>query len=97
MTLVSFNQLAERELTDATQYYELESQGLGEAFLADVQRCCDGIVEHPEAGQIVLGSVRRRILRRFPYAVLYTIRADSVRVLAIMNMKRRPAYWSRRA
>jgi toxin ParE1/3/4 len=90
---VSFNPLAEQELNDAAQYYELESPGLGAAFLTEVQRCCDGIAEYPEAGHIVLGSIRRRLVRRFPYAILYTTRPGVVRVLAVMNLKRRPAYW----
>lgn len=90
---VSFNPLAEQELNDAAQYYELESPGLGNAFLAEAQRCCDGIVEYPEAGPVALGSIRRRLVRRFPYAILYSVRPDAIRVLAVMNLKRRPAYW----
>ena len=91
---VSFNLLAERELNDAAQYYELESPGLGAAFLTEVENCCDAILAHPEAGHSVLGSIRRRLVRRFPYAVIYTIRRPNViRVLAVMNLKRRPAYW----
>ena len=62
---VSFNPLADQELNDAAQYYELESPGLGVAFLIEVQRCCDAIVEYPDAGHIVLGSIRRRLVRRF--------------------------------
>jgi hypothetical protein len=46
-----------------------------------------------EAEAIVLGSVRRRLLRRFPYALLYSIKDDGIRVLAVMNLKRRPTYW----
>jgi len=58
----------------------------------------DAILAHPEAGQSVLGSIRRRLVRRFPYAVIYTIRRPNVvRVLAVMNLKRRPAYWVGRA
>ena len=49
--VVAFNPLAERELNDASQYYELESPGLGAAFLTEVQRCLDAIVQHPQAGQ----------------------------------------------
>ena len=63
---VSFHPLAEQELNDAAQYYELESPGLGDAFLLEVQRCCDGIVEYPEAGSVAVESIRRRLLRRFP-------------------------------
>jgi len=55
--IVSFNPLAEQELNDAAQYYELESAGLGIAFLSEVERCCASIVEHPEAGQVMLGAV----------------------------------------
>jgi toxin ParE1/3/4 len=90
---VSFHPLAERELNDAAQYYELESAGLGAAFLNEVQRCCDGIVEYPGTGLVMTGSVRRRLIRRFPYALLYRIRGQQLRILAVMNLKRRPAYW----
>ena len=95
--IVSFHPLAERELNDAAQYYEMESRGLGSAFLAEVERCCAAIVEHPEAGHPIRGAVRRRLVGRFPYAILYTLRADVVRVVAVMNLKRRPGYWVGRA
>jgi len=65
--IVSFNPLAERELNDAAQYDELESQGLGAAFLGEVERCCASIVEHPEAGHAIRCGVRRRLIARFPY------------------------------
>jgi len=93
---VSFHQLAERELNEAAQYYELEQPGLGSAFLNEVQRCLRAISEHPEAGRIMLGQVRRRLLRRFPYGLLYRLKPDVIRILAVMNVKRRPAYWAGR-
>jgi plasmid stabilization system protein ParE len=91
--IVSFHRLAEQELNEAAQYYERESPDLGAACLAEAQRCCDAIAEYPEAGQIAAGVVRRRLLRRFPDALLYTIRPNAIRILAVMNLKRRPGYW----
>jgi plasmid stabilization system protein ParE len=91
--VLSFHDLAERELNDAAQYYDGEQAGLGAAFIADVQRCTDAILEHPEAGTVIRGRVRRRLCRRFRYGVLYTIQTETVRVLAVMNLRRRPAYW----
>ena len=88
-----FHRLADRELNEAAQYYELESPGLGSSFLKEVDRCLQSIEEHPEAGVILRGSVRRRLLRRFPYALLYKIKPSSIRILAVMNLKRRPTYW----
>jgi plasmid stabilization system protein ParE len=88
-----FHRLADRELNEAAQYYDLEKPGLGSSFLREVDRCLRSIEKHPEAGLILGGPVRRRLLRRFPYALLYTVRPDSIRILAVMNLKRRPTYW----
>jgi plasmid stabilization system protein ParE len=63
MTL-SFHELAEQDLNDAAKYYDREQVGLGAAFIADVQRCPEATVEHPEAGRIIRGRVRRRLCRR---------------------------------
>ncbi len=90
---VTFNELAERELNDAAQYYAQEEVGLGTAFLAEVRRCTDGILEYPQAGAVVVGAIRRRLCQRFPYALLYTVTGDELRILAIMNLNRRPGYW----
>ena len=90
---VTFNELAERELNDAIQYFEHEQSGLGAAFLAEVRRCTSGMTEHPEAGVVVLGHIRRRLCQRFPYGLLYTVAGNEVRILAVMNLRRRPGYW----
>lgn len=90
---VSFNELAERELNDAAQYYELERPGLGATFIAEVERCTSAALEFPQSSPVVFGSVRRSLCRRFPYAILYVVKGDEVRVLAVMNLRRRPGYW----
>lgn len=91
--VVSFHELAEQELNDAAQYYGQQTTRLGDAFITEVRRCAAEILEHPEAGPVLRGSVRRRLCRRFPYALLCTVRLDTVRILAVMNLKRRPTYW----
>lgn len=93
MTRLSFHRLAERELNDAALYYESESPGLGAIFLDEIERIMEAIAKDPSAGIKVRGQVRRRILRRFPYGILYSAKADGIRILAIMHLKRRPMYW----
>jgi len=93
MTRVSFHRLAERELNDAALYYEHESPGLGVRFLDEIERYIDAIAKNPNAGKKVRGEVRRRILRKFPYGILYSVKDDGIRILAIMNLRRRPTYW----
>jgi hypothetical protein len=36
-------------------------------------------------------------MRKFPYALFYLIRGDTIVVLACFNVKRSPADWQRRA
>ena len=93
MGQASFHDLADRELNEAAQYYELETPGLGLAFVNEVEKCVRSISQHPEAGTAVHGGIRRRLVRRFPYALLYSIKVDGIRILAVMNQKRRPTYW----
>jgi len=59
--ILSFHELAEQELNDAAQYYDREQVGLGAAFITDVQRCTEAILEHPEAGP--MSSCRRAFFK----------------------------------
>jgi hypothetical protein len=93
MSGLSFHRLAELELLDSANFYEMECPGLGNSFLDEVESCSERILEHPKAGQVILGTVRRRLLRRFPYALLYSITPSGIRILAVMNLKRRAMYW----
>lgn len=95
--VASFHDLAKVELNEAAQYYEQRSAGLGSAFVGEVERCTAVILEHPQAGAIVAGSIRRRMLQRFPYALLYRAKPEQLRILAVMNLRRRPGYWIGRA
>jgi plasmid stabilization system protein ParE len=93
MRRVSFHELAERELNDAALYYEQERAGLGIKFLDDVERHINAIIQNPMAGKKVRGQIRRRLLRTFPYGILYSVHDRTILILAIMNLKRRPLYW----
>lgn len=38
-------------------------------------------------------EIRRALLPRFPYAIVFLVRAEELRVLAVAHAKRRPGYW----
>ncbi|MCC7125189.1 MAG: type II toxin-antitoxin system RelE/ParE family toxin [Acidobacteria bacterium] len=90
---VTFNELAERELNDAAEYYEHEQPGLGAAFISEVQRCTEAITAFPDAAPVVRGAIRQRLCQRFPYGLLYSVTSDEIRVIAVMHLRRRPGYW----
>ena len=89
----SFHPIAEQELNEAAAYYEAESHGLGAAFLREVEHAVQQVLEYPESAPLVNRPVRRKLVRRFPYSVMYSIIPRGIRILAIANQKRRPFYW----
>ena len=96
MKRVTFHEEADAEVIDAARYYETEAAGLGVSFLVDVEAAVEQVRAHPEANQLISPEVRRKLLRRFPYSVLYTIEPDRIRVLAVSHQRRRPGYWRHR-
>lgn len=62
---------AEDEMLEAAFFYEQQSGGLGQDFLRKVQSALDEIGRHPTRWPKVRGNIRRRLIHRFPYAVLY--------------------------
>jgi plasmid stabilization system protein ParE len=84
---------AEEEMVEASLFYEAESAELGFEFLDDVQRVIDSLREHPKLGQTVGRGLRRVLLRRFPFSLIYSEEANEILVVAVAHQRRRPDYW----
>jgi toxin ParE1/3/4 len=93
MRKVVFLAPADDEMRAAAVYYEDQAAGLGAAFLDEVERCVDRIAQHPQAGRVLRGHTRRRLVRRFPFGVLYRADGDEIIVVAVMHLRREPGYW----
>ena len=50
----------------------------------------------PDAWTRLAGNVRRVLVNRFPYGVLYEPGSTSLLVLAVMHLRREPGYWMTR-
>ena len=94
MTLaLSFNEQARSEAQEAAYHYGLESPTLRLAFLDAIDAALAELLEHPKSAPVLRGTIRRKLIRRFPYSVLYTLRPGEIRILAVMHQSRRPFYW----
>lgn len=76
--------------------YEMEQQGLGIRFKLKVQKSIDRINKFPEAWPIARGEVRKCLVNKFPYKVLYSIQKNDIVILAIAHQHRKPGYWIER-
>ena len=90
---VVFSSLAHRELVASVRYYELEFSGLGAKFKEEVRRAVLRIVQYPEAWSVERGEVRKCLLHKFPYKLLYAIESDHLLIIAVAHQHRRPDYW----
>lgn len=87
---------AEAELAETAAWYENRSAGLGTEFLRAFGAMLPMLEQNPEAYPIVYRSLRRAVMRRFPYNVIYRIDGDTVLVIACIHGKRHPRRWKRR-
>jgi len=90
---VSFHELAEMELNDATIFFESKLEGLGLRFLAAMEAAVTHIQEHPQASPYIINGIGCKVLRKFPYSIFYSIKPDRIRILAVASQRRRPFYW----
>ena len=90
---VSFHRLADLEMLEASGYYANLGDELAAAFLDEVERASRFIVAHAEGAPPVGGGLQRRVLRKFPYSLYYSIRGEAIRILAVAHQERRPYYW----
>ena len=84
---------AEEEMLEAARFYESRVRGLGKEFLAEVRHAAEKITEHPEAATLNRGKVRRRLVKRFPFGILYVNDPEEIVIVAVMHLRRRPGYW----
>ena len=90
---VLFLETARQELDDAVDFLELEFEGLGFRFKEEVNLAILRISRHPTAWSIELEGVRKCLLHKFPYKLLYSIEADHVIIIAVAHQHRDPDYW----
>lgn len=94
---IKFHPDAVAELNQAIGYYEEIETGLGLDLAIEVHSAVERIVLFPDAWPVIENDVRRSLVRRFPYGVLYSKENDSIYVLAVMHLHREPEYWKNRS
>jgi len=90
---ISFHEVAELEIIDAASRFEADQPELSAALIDEVERAIQQILIYPHSCQLVNRTVRRKVLRRFPYDLMYSVKPDVIRILALASQRRQPFYW----
>ena len=93
---IDFLDSADAEFAEVIAYYNLQSEGLGYEFAAEIKRAMERILQYPEAWAPLSKRTRRCRTNRFPYGVVYQIRSDLILIVAIQNLHQNPASWKTR-
>jgi plasmid stabilization system protein ParE len=88
-----FHPAARRELATAITVGEERASGLGRELLVEVRRVVELLCDTPLIGQPLDEHRRRFPLTRFPFAIIYRVHGDTLRVLSIAHRRQRPGFW----
>jgi plasmid stabilization system protein ParE len=97
MPVVEIDPRAEEEARVAFLWYLDRSENAAAGFQRDFELAVQRIAEAPTAWAAVDGELRRCLFDRFPYALIYSIGPNSLRVIAVAHQHRKPGYWNRRS
>ncbi len=85
------------EFDEATDWYEQRRSGLGAIFLARVREVFDRVAADPDRHPVVYLNVRRALVPRFPYVVLFREETGEVIVISVFHTSRDPSIWQSRS
>ena len=93
---IRFHPEARQELRAAVLFYEGEARGLGRDLLQEVWAVLGRLAEWPASGTPNGSDIRRVVLARFPFTVVYQVQGDELEIVAVMHQRQRPGYWKDR-
>jgi hypothetical protein len=91
-----FHPDAEAEFDKTVQYYERCQQGLGLEFAEEVYATIARIIQFPDAWMTLSQNSHRCLVNRFPFGVIYQIKTNILRIIAVAHLNRKPDYWKKR-
>ena len=87
---------AEADLTEAREWYSHQRADLDLEFMQCVDKALALVVTSPNSFPVVYRTLRRAILRRFPFAIFYEVTVDEIQVTAVFHSRRNPELWQSR-
>lgn len=93
---IIFTSAAEQDVADAALWYDEHRPGLGEHFLRAVHLAATAAAEAPAQYPRVHGALRRVLVHRFPYALVFRESPEELVVASCYHLHRDPTVWQSR-
>lgn len=89
-----FHPAALQEYAEAVQFFAQYNRH--QDFIDTIENAIFRIVESPYRWSIIEGQIRRYLIPKFSYAILYRVYSERIVIVAVMNCRRDPEYWKDR-
>ena len=98
VTPVRLTHEADEDWQQAVGWYESKREGLGREFSAELEAAVQRIAGNPRCGSYLLKrlGIRRVLMRRFPYKVVYHLVDGTVEIISIFAERQHPRIWQGR-
>jgi hypothetical protein len=93
---VEFYEPAYIEYQEAIDFYNLQSERLGDKFIIEIDKTITIIKNYPQSFSDYTKHTRKAVVNVFPYNIIYTIHKNYIEILAIAHQHRKPNYWLNR-
>ncbi|MBA4405850.1 plasmid stabilization protein [bacterium] len=94
--ILEFLEPAYIEYQEAIEYYNLQSDGLGNKFIVEIDRTISIIKNYPESFTKYTEHLRKAVVTAFPYNLIYSIQEEKTIIMAVAHQHRKPNYWLKR-
>ena len=83
---------AQRDLNEGFYFYEAQNEGLGKYFLETLISDIESLRIFAGIHSIHFGKYYRLLSKRFPFAVYYLIEEKEIKIYAVVDCRRDPAW-----
>ncbi len=89
---LAYHPLVQRDVSSILRHYDAISPRLGDEFWGELTRLLEVVLATPERFHFADRGLRRANMGRFPYHVLFRVKAETIRVTVVRHNRRHPDY-----
>lgn len=94
---IRFSSESAEELEAAALWYEEQRGGLGSEFMRAVEARLESISRTPQLYPCIYkDNIRRALVKRFPYGLIFRGKDNSIEIISLFNLKRDPSCLKKR-
>lgn len=94
---LEFSEEARLDIQETIDWYDSRRMGLGKEFLLSLDNAINNLQVNPFQYPCQYNEVRRILLKRFPYQVIFVVNNQNIGVLGVLHTSRNPTIWKKRA